>query len=160
MPTLKTVAVVLGLALAQSTALAADSSTAIFKAPVGAADASKSKTFAINRDLGRAWVEIDLYYNTSETTDTRRVVVPGLSFDPAASAVVFKAQGKTVECAKVEERGWIFKHTRIEPTGNCELTHKYVEVPVDNGFTIEQVEHFEVHFNPALATANATPLKN
>lgn len=161
MSILKTIAVVAGLALAQSTVLAADSRTAIFKAPVGASDASKSKKFAINHDLGRAWVEIDLHYSHSESSETHRVVVPGLSFDPSSSAVVFKAEDKTIECATVKERGrWLFKHTVIEPTGRCELTHKYVKVPVDNGFAIEEIQHFEVHFNPGLTAADVVPLKN
>lgn len=129
-------------------ASATEDSTKIFNTPTPSFQ-SASKTFAINRELGRAWVEITLHTSFDDNSATHQVNVPGLSFDTATSAVVFKAEDKTIECATVKERGrWLFKHTIIEPTGRCELTHKYVNVPVDNGFVIEEIQHFEVHFNP------------
>lgn len=124
--------------------------TPIFKAPLSASDASKSKRFAINPELGRAWVEIDIHHSFSEQSESHRVAVPGLSYDKAAGQVVFAAEGRNVVCATVEEAGfWIFSHPRVEPTGDCELTRKYVKMPVDNGFAVDVVEHFEVHFKPA-----------
>jgi len=142
-------ALTLGLSLSAVTASAADT-TPIFKAPIGATEASKSKTFGINTDLGRAWVEIDIYRDPSETTETYRVQVPGLSYDKDKAQVVYSSDGQTVVCANVRNTGgWIFKHQRVEPTGDCELTRKYVKVPVDDGFGIDVIEHFEVHFKPA-----------
>ncbi len=139
----------LGLGLALPAAQAADDSSRIYKTPTGAADASKSKKFVINSELGRAWVEVDLYYAMSETSDHHRIVVPGLSYDREKSEVVFDADGRRVVCATVQQRGWwIFKHEDIEATGDCELTHRYVKVPTDNGFAIDHIEHFEVHFKP------------
>jgi len=77
------------------------------------------------------------------------VLVPGLTYDKKGSQVVFNADGQSVVCANVRESGfWIFKHERIEPTGDCELTRRYVKVPVDNGFGIDTIERFEVHFKP------------
>lgn len=140
-------AAALGLSLAASSAMA--ESTAIYKTPVGLPEASKSQRFVIDADLGRAWVEIDTWQNTMETNQTHRVSVPGLSYDKAKAQVVYQQDGQAIACADVRKgSGWIFKQTRIEPTGQCELTQKYVKVPIDDGFSVDVVEHFEVHFKP------------
>lgn len=141
-------AAALSLGLGAAPAIASSESRLIFKAPIGEQQASKSKRFAINSELGRAWVEIDVWHNPSETGEMHRVQVPGLSYDKAKAQVVFTANGQSVVCAKVQESGvLIFKHQRIEPTGDCELTRRYVQVPVDNGFNVEVLEHFEVYLN-------------
>lgn len=145
---LTTAALAMGLGVSTS-ALHADT-TPIFKAPLSSLDASKSKRFAINPELGRAWVEIEVWHNFSETTEFHRVQIPGLSYSKDTAQVVFTEDDKTVVCAEVESGGfWIFKHERINPTGDCELTRKYVKVPVDDGFSVDVIEHFEVHFKPA-----------
>ncbi len=136
----------LGLSLFAVTAIAVETDP-IFKAPIGAQDATKSQTFGINPELGRAWVEIDVHQNTSEISNTYRVTVPGLSYDKDSRQVVYDAEGKKVVCGNVRETGsWIFKSQRIEPTGDCELTRRYVKVPIDDGFVVDVIEHFEVHF--------------
>lgn len=143
-----TTALVLGLSLSTANAVAAEPAP-IFSAPIGQ-EASKSKRFAINPELGRAWVEIDVWHNFSETTESHRVAIPGLAYNTDSRQVVYDAEGKTVVCANVRETGsWIFKGHRIEPTGDCELTRKYVKVPIDDGFAVDVIEHFEVHFKPA-----------
>lgn len=148
-PRLTPMVLALSLAAAVPAATAAGDATRIFNTPTGAAEASKSKRFGINDELGRAWVEVEMYYSTSESTDYHQVAVPGLSYDRERAEVVFDAEGRRVVCATVEQRGrWIFAHQKIEPTGACELTHRYVKVPVDNGFAIEHIEHFEVLFKP------------
>lgn len=143
-----TTAIALGVSITSMTALAADS-RAIFTAPISAQEASKSKRFAINAELGRAWVEIDVLHDTSEITERYRVQVPGLTYSKDAAQIVYSSGDRSVVCAHVRSNGpWIFKHQRIEPTGNCELTRRYVSVPIDDGFAVDVVEHFEVHFTP------------
>ena len=63
-----------------------------------------SKSYAINRELGRAWIEVTLTVqpsgDDSVAPDVIRVQVPGLGFDAAASAVVFRANdGQTYHMA-------------------------------------------------------------
>ncbi|MES0873645.1 hypothetical protein [Sinimarinibacterium thermocellulolyticum] len=147
----------LGLGLVLPAVQAADDGTRIFKTPVGAAEASKSKKFVINPELGRAWVEVDFHYAVSETSDHHRVAVPGLRYDRERSEVVFDADGRRVVCATVQDRGrWVFRHHHIKPTGNCELMHRYIKVPMDDGFYISHIEHFELHFKPSLDHASAS----
>ncbi len=138
----------IGLSLTTASAFAGQAAP-IFKAPISAQEASKSKRFAINPELGRAWVEIDILHPFSETLESHRVAIPGLVYDKDGSRVIYEADGKTISCASVRQAGkWIFKSHRIEPTGNCELTRKYVKVPIDDGFAVDVIEHFEVHFTP------------
>lgn len=145
---LSAIALVLGLGM--PVAQAATDSTAILKMPASAFAPSKSKSFVINPELGRAWVEVDFYYSLSESSDHYRIAVPGLSYDKAKGEVVFQEGDKRVVCATVTPKGWgIFKHDQVKATGACELSHRYVKIPVDNGFTIEHVEQFEVHFKPS-----------
>lgn len=106
----------------------------------------KTSTFAINPELGRAWVEVTFDAPSPEDRhEVVRVRVPGLSYDAGSRAIVFRAKDRTVECARVELRGrGPFKRHAIQPTGQCELTHRYVDVPLDDGFEIETVRRFEV----------------
>lgn len=149
-----TLSLALGLALAPALATAntgSSTGTAIYQAPIGPQSANKSSTFVVNPELGRAWVEITKHYNFSDSpAEVVRVTVPGLSFDAGRGAVVFETEGREVQCATVREAGrWLFKSQVVEPTGQCELTQRYTEVPVDDGFAVERIEHFEVHFKPA-----------
>lgn len=142
----------LALTLAMPAAHAASSESRIFKAPASGFDAAKSKRFAVNPELGRAWVELTMDYTLSETSETLRIPVPGLHYDAQRRAVVLETQGQSIVCAAVEQRGWgWFRHDRIEPNGSCILTARYVNVPVDNGFTIGDIRHLEVHLTPAIA---------
>ena len=148
-----TLSIALGLALSPVLVTAnTDSSDtkAIYQAPVSPQDANKSTTFVVNPELGRAWVEITKHYNFSDSpAEVIRVPVPGLSFDADRAAVVLEADGKEVQCATVRETGRWFKSQVVEPTGQCELTQRYTEVPVDDGFSVQRIQHFEVHLDPA-----------
>lgn len=120
-------------------------SAPIFQAEIGAADASKFKRFVINPDLGRAWVEIDIYQDLFETQETHRVAVPGLTYNPQTAQVLYEVGGQQVVCATVEKGGaWIFTHDRIEPTGNCEFRRHYATVQVDDGFSVQTQQRMEV----------------
>lgn len=146
--------VVASLWLGLSAAHASTSTDAILKLPASSMQPAKSKSFVINEAMGRAWVEVDFYYALSETSDNYRVAVPGLRYDRELSQVVFESDGKQVVCATVSNKGWgIFKQKHVLATGNCELSHRYVKKPVDNGFTIEHIEQFEVHFKPRMPNA-------
>lgn len=155
MKTFRLIPVALGLALspvvASASATPATAPLSIYQAPVGPMEASKSSTFVVSPELGRAWVEITKNYSWSDSpAEVVRVPVEGLRYDAARNAVVLDAAGKQLECAKVVERGvWVFKGPVAEPTGQCQLMQRYVEVPVDNGFGVHRVEKFEVLLHPA-----------
>lgn len=146
--------VALGLGLL-ATGLQAHASP-IFKSAIGSQEASKSKRFAFDADTGRAWVEIDIHHTISESVESHRIVVPGLIYNQKSAQIVFASGGEAVPCANVREAGfWIFKHSRIDATGQCALTKQYVEESVDDGFSVKSVEKFEVHLKTSSATSGA-----
>jgi len=150
-------ALALGLLLAPALSVANEGQP-IFSAPLAANEATKAKRFAINDQLGRAWVEVEVWHLNSDVSDLHRVQVPGLYYDRDTRKVVFEADGEQVVCANARDPGGLlFRHPRLEPTGDCELTRRYVKVPVDNGFGVDVVERFEVHFNP-VRRVGMTPL--
>lgn len=108
----------------------------------------KSTAFAFNAELGRAWVEVAIEPVAPEDRiEFVRVKVPGLSYDAASGTILFRKDDRVIDCATVRHSGrGLFKRTKIEPTGRCALTHRYVQVPLDDGFAIEEVQRFEVHF--------------
>ena len=121
----------------------------ILSRPVSEQILNESKQFAINPELGRAWVEVSLVTSGSDVTENYQVRVPGLRYDASREAVVFQAEGQDVVCATVKSSGWwLFKGHRITPTGACQLSHRFVQTPVDNGFHIDDIQHFEVLFQP------------
>lgn len=99
--------------------------------------------FEINRDLGRAWVEIEVQSaNMEEMSDYYRQRVDGLSFD--GEKIVFEHEGQLIECATVKRKGrGIFKRESIKNT-NCEFKSKEVLVLRDNGFEIVKEKHLQV----------------
>ena len=146
--------VLASLWLGISAAHASNSTEPILKLPASSMQPAKSKSFVVNEALGRAWVEVDFYHALSETSDHYRVAIPGLRYDKAQSQVIFESDDSRVVCANVVTSGrGIFKQKQVQPTGNCELSHRYVKKAVDNGFTVEQIEQFEVHFKPQKSDA-------
>lgn len=100
-------------------------------------------SFQINRDLGRAWVEVSnhiLIPKQEQHKFTKRFKVEGLSFDNVTNLIVMDG----AECAKVEKRGrGIFSSDKISNTG-CQLALKEVMKEVDDGFEVRQVKMLQV----------------
>lgn len=144
--------IALGLPAAASASGSADA-VKIYEAD--AASVSQAvKHFAVNRELGRAWIEITLYSpspgDDGATPAVERVRVPGLRFDAERSAVVYEAGGQVVECARVETRKALLgTRDRIQPTGQCALSGRTVEARVDNGFEMEDRRRYEVYLDAA-----------
>jgi hypothetical protein len=102
--------------------------------------------FEFNKELGRAWVEIEVSRGSGEdsSSDFYRTKVEGLFFDILTSSVVIEHQGLLIECAQVSMRGRsIFRIERIKNT-NCEFTSKVVTVLVDDGFEIKKRYRLQV----------------
>jgi hypothetical protein len=94
--------------------------------------------FAINKDLGRAWVVIKL----SELGDgpvayDERVKVEGLSYNSTTQQVLLDIEGRQIVCAKVK---FNFFGTHIKNNGKCTFQTKYYTKEVDNGYEIEKIE--------------------
>lgn len=100
---------------------------------------SYSGRFAINMELGRAWIEYSGIGKAAESSDDEfRTLVPGLVYDRANLQVIYQNDGYQVICANVRERISILKPTIVRPTGKCRFEERTVKVNVDNGFEIKR----------------------
>lgn len=97
--------------------------------------------FEVNKELGRAWVVMDITDHRSgprreQRTREIRELVPGLSYDANSRTIVYDNDGAIHDCAKVVSRGRsIFRYDKITPL-NCSLKVKKVRKQVDDGFRI------------------------
>lgn len=104
------------------------------------------KEFAINKELGRAWVTLNFIpaYNEDFSGTEERVQIPGLSYNAELKQVVLDVAGEQIVCALVKKN---FLGTTIKPTGKCTFTTKYYKVKHDNGYEVETVEKIKITFN-------------
>lgn len=96
-----------------------------------------NSSFAVNEEMGRAWVEIEVVEDTNYSQSSRKYYArkfEGLSYNEALQAVVYENDGQLVECAKVRHGGRIFRGLSVKATGNCKFNHRYVKVPYDDGY--------------------------
>lgn len=94
--------------------------------------------FAINKDLGRAWVVIKLAeLGDGPVAYDERVKVQGLSYNTTSQEVLLDVEGTQIVCAKVK---FNFFGTHIKNTGRCTFQTKYYSKEVDNGYEIEKVD--------------------
>jgi hypothetical protein len=97
-------------------------------------DAYVSAAFNVNRDLGRAWVEVSAspWVDNPQRDVVARQMVKGLYYDPDRKAVIYWHKGQETVCAE----DWKFLlSTSLKTTGNCELQVAMKDKPVDDGYT-------------------------
>ena len=97
-----------------------------------------------NRELGRAWVEVEADGGYSDPDQDREEVflkkaVPGLKFIPRTNEVVYqpKDAAQPVVCGHFSEGGWL-KVDAVHPTGNCKFLVKTEKRPYDDGYHVRQ----------------------
>jgi hypothetical protein len=89
--------------------------------------------FDINKQLGRAWVEVGTD-DTFSNVGTITALVSGLSYDIADKQIVYISGNKRVVCANVKgPTVTVPLGDTIVPTDNCKLNAKLVERDVDSG---------------------------
>ena len=104
-------------------------------------------TYAINSELGRAWVNLVIDVNPSDPDVNpsdpdgdvydKRVKVEGLSYDAVNKSILFVDGLDIIVCANYVINGWgIFKSEKLIQTGNCEFVETQETRYVDNGFEI------------------------
>jgi len=96
-----------------------------------------SAYFGVNRNLGRAWVEVAVapYVDTPQRDVIARKMIKGLYYDAERKAVIYQQGGKETVCAE----DWHFLlSTSLKTTGNCELKVSAKARNVDDGFTVDK----------------------
>ncbi len=122
-------------------------------------DQELTANFDVNRDLGRAWIDVKLIpYNQGDDAPDPQVfneAVDGLYYDQASKQVIYR-NGKTrVVCAEDSSFLWT---TSLKETGQCRLNVSSEARKVDDGFhvrdeTVGKVV-FEVSSSPAAAVSS------
>jgi hypothetical protein len=107
-----------------------------------------SGQFAINEELGRAWIDFSgSFYDAEMMPDTFRVKINGLSFDKTKSQIVFNDGEKSSNCADVRIGTSIFKPTKLKPTKACFFSQEVETKMVDDGFEIKKVSYDVLYLN-------------
>jgi hypothetical protein len=105
--------------------------------------------FEVNRELGRAWVEIQISYPGQSGDDSIveviRKPVEGLSFDNATNRVVYTRGDRSVVCAN--EKALLF-HKDYAPTAECPIVISFENRMLDDGFNVSNQVVSKVVFDP------------
>ncbi len=93
--------------------------------------------FGVNRDLGRAWIEVAVapYTDVPQRDVIARQDIKGLYYDPERKAVIYKKGASKTICA---EDSKLLGETALKTTGNCELQVSSTTRNIDDGFTVRQ----------------------
>jgi len=95
----------------------------VFEAPLENASQQVSANFAVNRELGRAWIDVQVESPyQGEEPQVGEVIsraVEGLYYDPARKQVLYRTGTENVVCA---EDGKFLWTTYLKNTGQCLLT--------------------------------------
>lgn len=90
----------------------------VYEAPADGSSHVTSVNFAVNRDLGRAWVDVGVQSNPSGSEPSfdppieRRI--DGLYYDSARKQVLYRTANGPIVCA--DDAG-----SHLNDTGNCKL---------------------------------------
>ena len=112
----------------------------VFEAPQDIWRQEVSAEFAANRELGRAWVDVQLESTNSggEESPEREVIsraVEGLYYDPARKQVLYRTATEAIVCAEDASFFWT---TYLKSTGRCLLTPLSEQRKEDDGFKIRE----------------------
>jgi hypothetical protein len=109
----------------------------VFEQPLDAEDLDAAH-FDVNRDLGRAWIDVVLRpdYTTDEQPEVVQRALHGLYYDPARKQVIYRSGGKDTVCAADDSN--FLGMTSLKETGQCDLQLSSEKRPVDDGFNVHE----------------------
>jgi hypothetical protein len=116
----------------------------VFSRVIGVHESLRAE-FQVNRELGRAWVAVELRWLTQDilpwqTQDIPRAV-DGLYYDKSTKQVVYQSGKIRAVCAE----DWTFLwHTALKETGLCPLRVSVQTRTVDDGFNLRDETVAEV----------------
>ncbi len=112
----------------------------VFEAPLDNWDQEVSAAFAANRELGRAWIDVQVEstHPLGEERSEREAIskaVEGLYYDSARKQVLYRTATGTVVCAEDATFLW---STYLNNTGQCLLISRTEHREMDDGFKIRE----------------------
>lgn len=110
--------------------------------------ASASAAFAINKEMGRAWIEVTTTPNDPDDgglSDVEWIKIEGLVFDQQTGALNIDFEGKITTCAEYKTVGRsIFRQKLIKMTENCKFEGRWRTFTYDNGFEMKKTSKYEI----------------
>ena len=101
--------------------------------------------YGVDTESERAWLVLESRIWNGDMNEKQRVRVPGLRLDSGTGAVVLDNGSQSAVCATPGTRGvGPFRTNGVIPTGQCQLRIEQVRLPVDDGFSVQQVPHTRV----------------
>ncbi len=112
----------------------------IFEASYDGSYPRVSPRFSVNRELGRAWVEINVDTSSGDSSfgnDDYRQQVAGLRYDSETKSILLVRDGREVECARWKRSGVFGLASHFKMTG-CSFAHRLTTRSVDDGFNVRK----------------------
>jgi len=154
MKSLRTKIMMCALAVASFTKIADAAQIIVFEAPLDGWNQEVSAEFAANRELGRAWIDVQVESTNpgGEGLLPREVVskaVEGLYYDSGRKQVLYRTPTGTIVCAEDAKFLW---STYLKSTGQCLLTPVTELRKTDDGFKIRERTVAKVVFETQSST--------
>jgi hypothetical protein len=115
-----------------------------------------SANFAVNRELGRAWIDVQVHLNDSVADEGQDLeviskAVEGLYYDSARKQVLYRTATETIVCAEDATFLW---GIYLKSTGKCLLTPRTEHRKVDDGFEIRDRTVAKIVFEAHTSTTS------
>jgi len=112
----------------------------VFERPVDSWKEDISADFGVNRELGRAWVDVSIRATNfiGEGVPQSDVImrpVDGLYYDSMRKQVLYRTATESIVCAEDATLLW---STYLKSTGNCRLTASTEQRKIDDGFNVHE----------------------
>jgi hypothetical protein len=127
----------------------------VFEKPLDASKQQISGEFGVNRELGRAWIDVQIQETSylGEGVPQSEVIMrmlDGLYYDSARKQVLYRTAAETIVCA---EDGTFLWTTYLKSTGNCRLTASTEQRKIDDGFNVHEQTVAKVVFDAQAPSA-------
>jgi len=130
----------------------------VFEAPLDNWRREISADFEVNRELGRAWIDVQLQSPSQgdEQPDSQVIskAVEGLYYDPVRKQVLYRTATENIVCADDARFLW---RTYLKPTGQCLLTPVSEKRQIDDGFNVRDRTVARVMFEAKPSTVAGVP---
>ncbi len=127
----------------------------VFEAPLDNWHQQVSADFAVNRKLGRAWIDVKVTTESlGEEPPKKEVImkmVEGLYYDSAHKQVLYRTASEPIVCAEDATVLWM---TYLKSTGQCLLNPRTEQRKVDDGFDTREQTIAQLVFDAQTPTAD------
>jgi len=131
----------------------------VFEGPRDSWRQQVSADFGVNRELGRAWVDVQIQPSNYigegvPLPDVIMRAVEGLYYDSASKQVLYRTATKSIVCAEDATFLWT---THLKSTGNCRLTVSTEQRKIDDGFNVHEESVAKVVFDAQVPSSFHEP---